>query len=105
VEVVFICEFSGGTRPSMRHATLNFADTLSRDHIQVLFVQGNKPMHKKMIIVDSRTVLLGSSNLTLAGTQYSNEINVRIRSERFARRAMADAERLRARAKPASQLN
>jgi phosphatidylserine/phosphatidylglycerophosphate/cardiolipin synthase-like enzyme len=87
LDVVLICEFSAGTRPSVKNATLNFADELARDGITVRFIQGGKTMHKKMIVVDGRTVLLGSSNLTVAGTVGSNEMNVRIDSEPFARRA------------------
>jgi phosphatidylserine/phosphatidylglycerophosphate/cardiolipin synthase-like enzyme len=104
VDVVLICEFSSGTRPAQRNATLNYAAELDRDGVTVLFIQGNKTMHKKMIIVDGKTVLLGSSNLTVAGTTGSNEMNVWIESPAFARRAAADFARLRAMAIPASEL-
>lgn len=104
LDVVMICEFSTGTRPSVRHATLNFTEELSRDGITVLFIQGGKTMHKKMIIIDGKTVLLGSSNLTVAGTMGSNEMNVRVDSPAFARRAASDFARLRDRAIPATDL-
>lgn len=104
LDVVMICEFSTGTRPSVRHATLNFVEELARDGITVLFIQGGKTMHKKMIIVDGKTVLLGSSNLTVAGTAGSNEMNVRVDSPPFAKRAADDFARLRERALPASEL-
>jgi phosphatidylserine/phosphatidylglycerophosphate/cardiolipin synthase-like enzyme len=104
LDVVLICEFSAGTRPSVRNATLNYVEELARDGITVLFIQGYKTMHKKMIIVDGKTVLLGSSNLTVAGTVGSDEMNVRVDSPAFARQAVADFERLRARAIPASEL-
>jgi len=104
LDVVMICEFSAGTRPSVRNATLNYAAELERDGITVLFIQGYKTMHKKMIIVDGKTVLLGSSNLTVAGTVGSNEMNVRVDSAAFARQAMADFVRLRTHAIPASEL-
>lgn len=104
LDVVMICEFSAGTRPSVRHATLNFVEELSRDGITVLFIQGGKTMHKKMVVVDGRTVLLGSSNLTVAGTAGSNEMNVRVDSPAFARRAAADFARLRVRAISAADL-
>jgi len=105
LDVVMICEFSAGTRPAVRHATLNYAAELAGDGITVLFIQGHKTMHKKMIIVDGKTVLLGSSNLTVSGTVGgSNEMNVRVDSPAFARQAMADFERLRTHAIPASEL-
>lgn len=104
VDVVLICEFSAGTRPAIRHATLNYAETLARDGVTVRFIQGYKTMHKKMIIVDEKTVLLGSANLTVAGTVGSNEMNVRINSPAFARKAADDFTRLREKAIPASEL-
>jgi phosphatidylserine/phosphatidylglycerophosphate/cardiolipin synthase-like enzyme len=104
LDVVMICEFSAGTRPSVRHATLNFVEELARDGITVLFIQGGKTMHKKMIIVDEKTVLLGSSNLTVAGTAGSNEMNVRVDSTAFAKRAVDDFARLRERAISAKAL-
>ncbi|MCZ7592644.1 MAG: phosphatidylserine/phosphatidylglycerophosphate/cardiolipin synthase family protein [Kiritimatiellae bacterium] len=104
LDVVMICEFSAGTRPAVRNATLNFVKELSRDGVTVLFIQGGKTMHKKMIIVDGKTVLLGSSNLTVAGTVGSNEMNVQVDSPTFAKRAASDFARLRARAIPATEL-
>jgi phosphatidylserine/phosphatidylglycerophosphate/cardiolipin synthase-like enzyme len=105
LDVVLVCEYSTDTRPSVRDATLNFVEEhLARDGVKVLFIQGRKAMHKKMIIVDGKTVLLGSSNLTVAGTVGSNEMNVRVDSPVFARRAAADFARLRALAVPASEM-
>lgn len=104
LDVVLVCEFSAGTSPAIRHATLNYAETLAQDGVTVRFVQGYKTMHKKMIIVDGKTVLLGSSNLTVAGTVGSNEMNVRIDSPDFARQAAADFARLREKAIPANEL-
>ena len=104
LDVVMLCEYSAGTRPSVRQATLNYAEELARDGITVLFIQGYKSMHKKMIIVDGKIVLLGSSNLTVAGTTGSDEMNVRVDSPAFARQAAADFARLRTQAIPASEL-
>ncbi len=104
VEVVIICEFSSATSPAIRNATLNRVQELANEGITVLFIQEYKSMHKKMIVVDGRIVLLGSSNLSLAGTRSSNEMNVRVRSEFFAQSAISDFKRLRERAKPAREL-
>lgn len=105
VEVAMVCEYSADTRPSVRNATRNFVEEhLAPDGVALHFVTGGKTMHKRLIIVDGRTVLLGSSNLTGAGTMTSTELNARIESARFARRAMADFERLRALAVPADKL-
>ena len=104
LDVVLICEFSSGTPTSVRNATLNYADELARDGVTVRFIQGHKTMHKKMIIVDGKTVLLGSANLTVAGTVGSDEMNVRVDSPDFARQAAADFARLREKTIPASEL-
>lgn len=104
VSVVLVCEFSSGTRPAIRHATLNVASELAADKIEVLFIQEYRSMHKKMIIVDGNTVFLGSSNLTQAGTESSNEMNVQIATKAFARRAIEDFQRIRSRAKTIDQL-
>jgi len=47
-----------------------------------------------MILVDGRIALLGSSNLTMAGTLQSDEMNVEIRQPDFIARVHRDFERL-----------
>ena len=61
-------------------------------------------MHKKMLLVDRDKVLLGSSNLTGAGVDVSDEFNVKIECEPFARQAEADIKRLAQQAQPIEQL-
>lgn len=105
IDVVMICEYSTATTPGVRHTTMNFVQDLAKDQITVRFVQEFKSMHKKMIIVDRKTILLGSSNLTLAGTSHSNEMNVRINSESFVRAAVEDFRRMQARSLLANEVN
>ena len=61
-------------------------------------------MHKKRLLVDRDRVLLGSSNLTGAGVDISDEFNVMIASEPFAREVESDFERLAQRAQPIEKL-
>ena len=57
-----------------------------------------------MLLVDRDRVLLGSSNLTGAGVDVSDEFNGKIECEPFARQAEADIKRLAQQAQPIEQL-
>jgi phosphatidylserine/phosphatidylglycerophosphate/cardiolipin synthase-like enzyme len=63
-------------------------------------VSERKAQHKKLLMVDGALVFLGSSNLTAAGTQHSEEMNLRVHSQAFARQVATDFKRLRVRAVP-----
>lgn len=94
MDVRVISEFGKGTPMPIRNGTLNFAHTLQDDGVAVRFIQEYRVMHKKLLLVDRDKVLLGSSNLTGAGVDGSDEFNVLIASEPFARQAEADIKRL-----------
>lgn len=104
VDVVLIGEFSTGTPMPIRHQALNFAQDLAADGIRILFVQGRKVQHKKMLIIDKRLVLLGSSNLTTSGIYSSSEMNVQISEPRFVSAAVRDFKKLAREAKPPEEL-
>lgn len=99
VEVIVISPFSSRTSGDVRNATLAFARTLEADGVAALFLQETKVQHKKLIIVDRRKVLLGSSNLTVAGMASSDNMNVLIESEPFVAEAVSDFEELRSKAR------
>ncbi len=105
VAVQVISEFGNGTPMPIRNGTMNFAHTLQEDGVQVRFMQEYRVMHKKMLLVDRDRVLLGSSNLTGAGVDISDEFNVLIISEPFARKAEADFKRMAQRAQPIDELD
>ena len=99
LDVVIVCEYGPGTSSRVREATYNFACELEQSGIRVLFIRERRILHKKMILVDDQIALLGSSNLTMAGTLQNDEMNVEIRQPQFAsqmnkdfKRLMADAE-------------
>ena len=94
MDVRVVSEFGKGTPMPIRNGTLNFAHTLQDDGVAVRFIQEYRVMHKKLMLVDRDKVLLGSSNLTGAGVDASDEFNVQIESEPFARQAEADFKRL-----------
>lgn len=105
MEVRAISEFGNGTPMPIRNGTMNFAHTLEEDGVNVRFMQEYRVMHKKMLLVDRDRVLLGSSNLTGAGVDISDEFNVMIASEPFARKAEADYERLAQQTQPIDKLD
>ena len=104
VDVRVISEFGNATPMPIRNATMNFVDTLQSDGVQVRFIQQYRVMHKKVLLVDQNKVLLGSSNLTGAGVDISDEFNVWIESEPFARQAESDFRRIEQQARPMDEL-
>ena len=103
-DVLVISEFGKGTPMPIRNATLNYANTLEEDGVNVRFIQEYRTLHKKAILVDRDKVLLGSANLTGVGVSYSDEFSVLIVSEPFARKAEADFKRLAQQAQPIEKL-
>jgi len=98
LDVRVIAEFGKSTPMPIRNGTLNFSHTLEEDGVLVRFVQEYRVLHKKLLLIDKDKVLLGSSNLTGSGVDVSNEFNIWIESEPFARKAIADFKRLTKRA-------
>lgn len=101
LDVVVISEYGPGTSARVREATYNFARELERSGIHVLFMNGYHILHKKMILVDGQIALLGSANLTMAGTCQSDEMNVEIRQPEFVARMHKDFEKIMASAQTA----
>ena len=96
VEVVILAENSNTSPPTMRRANANFAAELSRNGIHALLWSGtNQALQKKLVIVDRRLLLLGSSNLSLSGTYGSIEMNVLTEAPHLVAPAVADFQRLR----------
>ena len=104
VDVTIISEFGSGTQGTIKDKSLNFSEELERSGIHVLFIQEQSVQHKKMILVDGRKVIVGSSNLTLAGTRESDEMNVAIESPAFAEQAAADFDDMKKQAHSYSEL-
>ena len=105
VDVRVISEFGKGTPMPIRNDTMNFTHTLQDDGVTVRFIQEYRVMHKKMLLMDRDKVLLGSANLTGSAVSSSDEINVLIESEPFARKAEADFTRLAQQAKTSDELD
>jgi len=105
LDALVISEFGKGTPMPIRNATLNYAQTLEEDGVNVRFIQEYRTMHKKVILVDRDKVLLGSANLTGVGVSYSDEFSVLIQSEPFARSVEADINRIEKQSKPIEKLD
>lgn len=100
LDVVVVSEYGPGTSARIREATYNFARELEQSGIRVLFMSGYRILHKKIILVDNRIALLGSSNLTMAGTLQSDEMNIEFRQPALVTQMRKDFERLFANAHP-----
>lgn len=95
VEVVLVAEYGQATPPSVKQATRNFGDEMARHGVHVYLHGQWKALHKKLLIVDGRTVFLGSSNLTSAGTLYNQDLNLCVDDPKFTRQAIADFKQIR----------
>ena len=96
VEVVILAENSNASPPSMRRSNANFASELAQDGIQTHLWSGtNKALHKKLVIVDGRLLLLGSSNLSLSGTYGSIEMNILTETPHLVQPAIQNFQSLR----------
>lgn len=105
LEVVVVSEYGPGTSARVREATYNFARELEQSGIRVLFMSGYRILHKKMILVDNQIALLGSANLTMAGTRQGDEMNIEIRQPTFVAHIRMDFEKIMASARTAEALN
>ncbi len=94
VDVRILAEDSRRTPPSIRRASINFAETLRESGIKVSYMRDKRVLHKKIVLIDREKSVLGSSNLTSAGLSYSDEANALIESEAFAREVERDFKEL-----------
>ena len=92
VEVEVVVEFGSGTGAGVKHASLAFGDDLETAGVNMFYHSRPTVLHKKLLIVDDEAVILGSSNLTLAGVRENNEMNVLIRDPLFVQTVMKDFE-------------
>jgi len=105
VKVYIISSAGAGTHAGVRIRALNSAEKLAATGVRVRFITSSKVQHKKLVIVDSATVFLGSSNLTLSGVSKNIEINVSVTAPEFASRAVADFRSLLRRAKAPDKIS
>ena len=94
VEVRLLAEYGPGTSSFIKQSTIQMARRLAGEGIEVRLHTGRKVLHKKIVVLDGERVILGSSNLTDAGTRRSNEMNVSISCRGIAADATRDFEQL-----------
>ncbi len=86
VDVRVLAEFGTSTPMPIRNATREFGGELEQSGIKMLYLtSARKTQHKKVILVDSDKVFIGSSNLTAAGTLNNDEFNVLVEGPAFAK--------------------
>jgi len=84
VKVSFFLEQSGEKRDSVGAANRESAERLIKSGIGVYFDSLKRTTHTKVIVIDRKTVFMGSHNLTNSALQYNNELSVKIESAKFA---------------------
>ena len=89
-KVTVIVPFGSQTHPEVKKASISYGQELAKVGIQVRYVQKRKVQHKKLILVDGKTVFVGSSNLTSAGMSKNAEMNVKITHPGFVKEAKKD---------------
>jgi phosphatidylserine/phosphatidylglycerophosphate/cardiolipin synthase-like enzyme len=104
VDVRILCEFGSRTLSSIRSQTLNTVRGYDNSKINVRFFQSGSVMHKKLLLVDGRAMIVGSSNLTRSGSEANEEMNALVLTPGIIRDAEADYQRLFGGAKSYSEI-
>lgn len=89
VNVIVILEKSGGNDRSPDAENNRTKRFLEEKGVKVYFDSLQKTTHTKLVVIDSRLVLLGSHNLTQSALKYNNEISLLIDRPDLAREARA----------------
>ena len=100
VEIRLLAEYGAGTSSFIKQSTIQMAQRLAGEGIEVRLHTGRKVLHKKIVVLDGERIILGSSNLTDAGTRRSNEMNVLVPCRSLADAATRDFEQLWEQATP-----
>ncbi len=92
VKVDFILDESGNRRSGIGAINRKTSKRMIKEGINVRFDDLRKTTHTKVIVIDRKTVFLGSHNLTNSALQYNNEISVKIESAEVAETVLAYLE-------------
>ena len=78
----------GKKRENVSEVNANTARKLKAAGIKVCMDAPDRTMHTKMIVIDRRTLFIGSHNLTQSALKYNHEVSVRIESPPLAEEAL-----------------
>ncbi len=84
VRVTVILEEGDGRDDTVTLVNRTTARMLVRRGIEVIFDDPRRTTHTKVVVIDGKTVFLGSHNFTHSALKYNNELSVRIDSAAFA---------------------
>jgi len=94
LKVVVIAEYGPRTPADVKFKSFEFGKELEGAGVTTLYHRTAKVLHKKIMLVDGIKVILGSSNLTLAGVAENNEMNFMVEDEQLAKEVMNDINKL-----------
>ena len=95
VEVLFILDDSRKKRGSVSAMNKKTSERMIKNGITVRFDDLKRTTHTKVIVIDRKTVFLGSHNLTNSALQYNNEISVKIESAEVAEDVLAYLKKIK----------
>jgi cardiolipin synthase len=102
VDVEIILEISKNINIRNTRANKKVGRLLSRAGVKVYYDNPHRTTHCKLIIVDKRFVVIGSTNWTYHGLEKNNESSVLIDSKEIARYFLKYFEDIKKRSKPSS---
>lgn len=78
----------GKERDNVSEVNADTARKLRAAGIRVCMDAPDRTMHTKMIVIDRRTLIIGSHNLTQSALKYNREVSIRIESPPLAEEAL-----------------
>ena len=95
VDVSILLEGGKGSGDGITVENKKSAKKLAANGIKISFDDPLKTTHTKVVVIDAKTVYLGSHNFTHSALKYNNELSVRIESRAFAGEVLEYIEGIR----------
>ena len=95
VDVIVILEEGVDGKNSVTKTNRKTSEHLINGGVKVIFDEPKRTTHTKVVVIDRKSVFLGSHNFTSSALKYNNELSVKIRSNKFAREVLAYIENLK----------
>lgn len=95
VDVSVILEEGRGGNNTVTMSNRKTSKRLMQGGVKVIFDEPGRTTHTKVVVIDKKSVFLGSHNFTSSALRHNNELSVNIRSTDFANDVLAYIESLK----------
>ncbi len=95
VDVFVILERGADGKNSITKTNRKTSKRLIKGGVKVIFDEPKRTTHTKVVVIDRKSVFLGSHNFTSSALRHNNELSVKIRSNEFASDVLAYIEKLK----------